>query len=451
MKIKITCKGNDSLPLDKITPLQGKLKSLSPENNKKLRDSILKHGFAFPVNIAVINGENYGIIDAHQRIKVVNEMVSEGYQVDNIPVTYTEAKNRKHAGELILQAVSQYGKIDDLDSFVIDFDIDNISDFDLPDFDIDAFMKEPGEEDTGTDTEPQTNKAEELQKEWKTETGQLWKLGEHRLICGDCTDMDVINRLTDGVKADLCFTSPPYAMQRKNTYGGIETDKYIEWWEKVQSAIKNIISDNGSFCVNIKPHCENGQRVLYVFDLVIAMVREWNWKYIDEFCWRNLANGVPGKFAPRLKNAFEPVYHFSLGTPVLNIENIKHDTKKIHNNLSDKEKSGRINSKTGSKFGMNRINMCLEKSLPSNVLELSSANDNTGHPAVFPIGLPSFFIQAYTQKEADTVIDPFLGSGTTMIACENLKRKCFGVEIDPGYCAVILQRYYDHIGIEPVL
>ena len=129
------------MPIEKIKGLQGNLKELPPENFEKLKKSILKHGFAFPVNLARLNGEPYGILDAHQRVKVVIELVNQGYtlvnekdkEVKSLPVTYTDVKNKQQAGELILQAVSQYGKITDegLAEFMEEFDISNINVFDL--------------------------------------------------------------------------------------------------------------------------------------------------------------------------------------------------------------------------------------------------------------------------------------------------------------------------------
>ena len=76
------------------------------------------------------------------------------------------------------------------------------------------------------------------------------------------------------------------------------------------AVIESVLAPDGSYFLNIKEHSEEGERSLYVKDLVIAHRRQWGWRFVDEFCWRNTANGVPGKWPNRLKNAWEPVFHF---------------------------------------------------------------------------------------------------------------------------------------------
>jgi DNA modification methylase len=105
------------------------------------------------------------------------------------------------------------------------------------------------------------------------------------------------------------FTSPPYARQRDWAYGGVPIEKYVDWFEDVQANMMRFLASDGSAFVNIKPHTEEGQRVLYVMDLVLAMVRKWGWRLVDEFCWERV--GVPGSWPNRFRNGFEPVYHFS--------------------------------------------------------------------------------------------------------------------------------------------
>src|SRR3972149_5421213 len=127
------------------------------------------------------------------------------------------------------------------------------------------------------------DKAEELQQKWQVQQGDIFQMGEHLVICGDCREPETWARLLTAAKVDKAngiFTSPPYAEQRKKQYGGVPTAKYVEWWEAVQSNVRANLAEDGSFFVNIKPHCEGGQRVLYVFDLVLAMVRQWGWQFV---------------------------------------------------------------------------------------------------------------------------------------------------------------------------
>ena len=145
-----------------------------------------------------------------------------------------------------------------------------------------------------------------------TRAGDIWHVGKHRVICGDCRDRDVVNRLFDGAKANLIITSPPYASQRQYDPGSgfqpVRPEEYVAWFGDVATNIAAVLAPDGSYFLNIKEHCEDGQRHLYVKDLTIAHVREWRWRLVDELCWRNTRNGVPGGWNNRFKNAWEPVF-----------------------------------------------------------------------------------------------------------------------------------------------
>jgi site-specific DNA-methyltransferase (adenine-specific) len=256
-----------------------------------------------------------------------------------------------------------------------------------------------------------------------------------------------INRLyqidvLDGLKLlpdeciDLIVTSPPYGERRKNTYGGISVDEYVNWFSDIGKELYRVLKPTGSFFLNIKPHCDNGERVLYVFDLVLNLKREIGFRFVDEFTWTKI--GVPGKFKGRFKNAFEPVYHFTktkdfTHNPYEVATPIKEESVKRANRKACGE------SQNGSGFaglreGSNLKNATL--ALPSNHLHIpQKSNQYTAqskHPAVFPIELPEFFIKAYS-NENDIVLDPFIGSGTTAIASTLINRKWIGFEKEREY------------------
>ena len=128
----------------------------------------------------------------------------------------------------------------------------------------------------------------------------------HVLYNGDA--LDTLRTLGDE-SVNLVVTSPPYADRRKSTYGGVTSDEYVDWFFPFAEQVKRVLTDDGSFFLNIKPHCVDGERDLYVMKLVIALRERLGFRFVDEFCWTRL--GVPGKFKGRFKNAFEPVYHFS--------------------------------------------------------------------------------------------------------------------------------------------
>jgi len=147
-----------------------------------------------------------------------------------------------------------------------------------------------------------------------TRAGDVWCVGRHRLIAGDCRDAGIVARLLDGVKVDVAITSPPYATQREydpsSGFTPIPPEEYTEWFRPVAANIAAVLAPTGSYFLNLKAHADQGERNLYVMDLVIAHKRQWGWRFVEEFCWRKTDEGVPGGWPNRFKNAFEPIYHF---------------------------------------------------------------------------------------------------------------------------------------------
>jgi DNA modification methylase len=288
---------------------------------------------------------------------------------------------------------------------------------------------------------PPIDKAEELQAQWGVADGDIWQAGPHFVICGDCREPETWRRLLNvaGVgKVNGAFTSPPYAEQRKKQYGGVPTGEYVDWWEAVQSNVRANLADDGSFFVNIKPHCEKGERVLYVFDLVLAMKRRWGWRFVDELCWKR--NSVPGGWNNRFKNAFEPIYHFCRDARIkFNAGSVSEPTEAAFVYSPD-------NPKSATGFFSNRGRPDLAKpgmAYPDNVIMAGAETGLTGvHSAPFPVALPDFFVRAYSDL-GDTWIDPFCGSGTVLAACHSNDRRGLGIEVLPKYCAVILERLAD--------
>lgn len=257
--------------------------------------------------------------------------------------------------------------------------------------------------------------------------------------------MDCIEgmRLLPDESIDLVITSPPYADRRKNTYGGIPADEYVKWFLPIAHEIYRILKPTGSFFLNIKPHCENGERVLYVFDLVLSLKRDVGFRYTDEFTWTK--NGVPGRFNGRFKNAFEPVYHFTKKRGyTFNPYAVAIPTKEVSLRRAERKASGE--SKNGSGLAGMREGHSFKgrkKSLPSNHLHIpQTSNQHTiqsKHPAVFPEELPTFFIKAFS-NEGDVVLDPFIGSGTTAVAALRTNRNFIGFEIKSEYVSIANQR-----------
>lgn len=290
-----------------------------------------------------------------------------------------------------------------------------------------------------------------------TKPGDVWQLGPHRIICGDSRDYDTVAKLMDGVRVNVAFTSPPYASQRKydesSGFRPIPPDEYVDWFEDVQANIRAVLADDGSWFVNIKENSEGGQRVLYVKDLVVTHVRRWGWHWIEEFCW--LRAGLPGSphSMRRFKNGFESVFQFTQTADWrFRPDAVMHESDGAFSYTDQKEAGkkvgasgqgqvGGVSSTVGHRTGM---------AYPSNVLDIKSNADAVGHSAAFPVALPAWFIRAYSDP-GDTVLDPFMGSGTTLIAAHTEGRTAYGCEISPAYTDVICRRYQQHAGVKPVL
>ena len=104
-----------------------------------------------------------------------------------------------------------------------------------------------------------------------TKPGDIWELGPHKIICGDSSDIETYRRLLGSEKVNLVFTSPPYAEQRKEEYGGIPPEEYPDWFCKVADCVMEYLHLRGSFFVNIKEHAENGERTLYFYETIRKM------------------------------------------------------------------------------------------------------------------------------------------------------------------------------------
>jgi site-specific DNA-methyltransferase (adenine-specific)/site-specific DNA-methyltransferase (cytosine-N4-specific) len=247
---------------------------------------------------------------------------------------------------------------------------------------------------------------------------------------GDC--LERMKEIPDS-SVDLIVTSPPYADRRKSTYGGLNQSMYNEWFIPIVKEMKRVLKDSGSIFINIKPHCEDGERVLYVYKLVIDIKEIVGLRFVDEFAWTK--NGVPGKFKGRFKNAFEPVYHFSK-SPDFTFNPYSVATKAKEVSLSRYKRKACGTSNNGSGFGGMRKEIKSDMALPSNHIHFTQkSNQHTiqsKHPAVYPVELVTFFINAFS-NEGDTVLDPFMGSGTTAAVAIKNNRKFLGCELNTDY------------------
>ena len=243
----------------------------------------------------------------------------------------------------------------------------------------------------------------------------------------------------DDESVDLIVTSPPYADQRKQTYGGIHPDEYVEWFMPIASELQRVLKPTGTFVLNIKERVVAGERHTYVLELILAMRRQ-GWLWTEEMIWHK-KNCYPGKWPNRFRDAWERLLQFNKQKNF----NMHQDAvmvptgdwaKSRLKNLSDTDRT-RDESKVGSGFGK-KIENWIGRSMayPTNVMHMATECGNKNHSAAFPEALPEWFINLFT-REGDCVLDPFMGSGTTVTVAERMGRNAIGVEI--------LREYYDMV------
>jgi len=260
----------------------------------------------------------------------------------------------------------------------------------------------------GKDTEPQVDRAEELRQKWNVSTGDLWQLGEHRLICGDCTDAAVVARVMGGELTGLVFGDPPYNCASENGIYGADVSKAMAGLKAAEWDRDFDLRP----ALDALPLAHDVTVYLCSSHHLAPVIWEWmgTWASLFSWCVWSKPNPMPS-LAKR---------HWTW-----NAELIPYATRGKHT----------------FNFPANGHALC--------VWTIGKAKV-TDHPTEKPVEVPEHAI-AHSSKAGDLVFDGFSGSGTTLIACENLGRRCRAVEIAPGYVAVALERFYQHSGKVPVL
>jgi site-specific DNA-methyltransferase (adenine-specific)/site-specific DNA-methyltransferase (cytosine-N4-specific) len=260
-----------------------------------------------------------------------------------------------------------------------------------------------------------------------------------QVLFGDSKDK--LKELKDN-SIDLIFTSPPYADRRNHSYGGIKPDKYVEWFLPITIELLRVLKPTGTFVLNIKEKTENGERHTYVIELILEMKKQ-GWLWTEEFIWHK-KNSYPGKWPNRFRDAWERLLQFNKNKKFNMYQEevmlpVGDWAKTRLKNLSNTDKI-RDNSKVGSGFGKKIANWVeRDKVYPTNVIHLATECNNKNHSAAFPDDLPEWFIKLFT-REGDIVLDPFMGSGTTLFVAEKMKRNSIGIDIMPQYYEMVLKK-----------
>lgn len=370
---------------------------IKDEKFKKLCESIKALPKMMELRPIVVD-ENFIVQGGNMRLKALNEL---GFK--EIPDTWVkQAKDftEEELKEFIIKDNVGFGEWD-WDDLANNWDVEKLEEWglDIPDF---AVKELEAEEDDF-----------EIPNEIKTDIvlGDLFEIGEHRLLCGDSTDSDQVAKLMNGKEADLIFTSPPYNGNTQTPQGKLylnndldnkTEEDYLKFLDEIKDSFYTILKSKGIVCWNIMYNNNSRQSFIKNVNRFI----ESGLLLTETIIWKK--NAIP--LSKGLSRAFEFIFIF----------------QKDELDFSYQEKY----------------------SYNENVWEISNAKTQTEHhKACFPVELPSNGIKIFT-KENMILFEPFTGSGTTMVAAHQLKRKCYGMELDPKYCQVIVDRM---VKLDPTL
>ncbi len=339
---------------------------------------------------------------------------------EKLPCSFLHLKNKTEAKKAVLIYNSKYKNIDSdiLAEWVSDLNLDELkSQIEIPELKLDFDTPQELDNDTIDD-------AAKIKTDIKL--GDLIEIGRHRLLCGDSTKKEDVERLMDGVKAELLFTSPPYSDMRE--YEG-NKDLSVNNLVNFISAFKEFASYQ---VINLGIQRKNHEINQY-WDDYILKAKESGYKFLAWNVWDKLSAGNIGN-----QTAFMPIEHefiFVFG------RNIK------HNNREEEKRTSRFKTKTTRREKDGTISETsageiLQKKELGSIVSIApetNGDETSLHPARFPVELPNKYIKAMTNQN-DNVIEPFTGSGTTMVACQTLDRTCYGMELEPIYCQVIINR-----------
>ena len=384
------------LHINDLTPYEKNAKIHTPEQIEQIKASIKQFGMNDPIGVW---GDKNIIVEGHGRLMALKEM---GYEeVDCIRLDHLSDDERK-------AYTLAHNKL----TLNTDFDFDTLqAELDAIELDMTEFGFEEFEAEIVV-TE-QDDVVPEVPDEPKAKLGDVYQLGEHRLMCGDSTDKEAVAKLMDGNKASVSFTSPPYNVGHNIGYDDKDS-KYANDDDNKQDYLSFLLDFTNNAMrfseytfVNIQQLANNK------IDL-INYLNKFKLKLADTIVW-DKGHGTPALAHKVLTSCFEFIYVFS---------------EKATRAIGTKDFHGTV----------------------SNIVRIPPQRNNEYsdiHNATFPIELPQEIIDNFTNKN-DSILDLFGGTGTTLIACEKLNRKCFMMELDPKYVDVIIQRWEDFTGKQAV-
>lgn len=406
--------------IDSIKPYENNAKEHPKEQIEQIKKSILDYGNNDPIAV----DENNVIIEGHGRYIAMQELGFDTVEIIRLEHLTEEQKKAYRLVHNKLTMNSDFN-IEMLEAELAELQIQDMQEFGfdfLPDF-----MNDTTDEDDIID--------EILQEETEptTKTGDIWILGKHRLICGDCTDSEVVKRLFGEKKADLLLTDPPYNVAVENSEGmTIENDNMSDtaFYNFLQSAFasaNSVMREGTPFYIwhgeseglNFRKACKSvdwelKQSIIWVKSQITLGRQDYQWKH--EPCLYGWKAGGSHYFIKNRKQS--TVIDDDIDLDLLTKEELKEM-------LSD----------------------ILE---PSTIIRENKPLKNADHPTMKPVPLIKKQVKNST-KRGEIVLDIFGGSGTTLLACEELDRICYMCELDTKYCDVIIKRWETLTGEKAVL
>jgi DNA modification methylase len=382
--------------LTKITDVK-----LNPNNPRLIKDdkftklvqSIKDFPEMLDIRPIVVNSDMV-ILGGNMRFKACKEA-----GLKEVPIVIADSLTEEQQREFLIKDNTSGGEWD-FEMLANEWDVEQLEEWglDIPAFETDEVLE--AQEDDFDATPPE---------EPITVLGDLYEIGEHRLLCGDSTDSDQVAKLMNGSKADMVFTDPPYNVNYESETNGkikndhMSDDDFENFIRGVYSNLYLFSSDNSAIYI-----CH--ATMVLAFD---TLLREFDWRISNKIIW---VKDIPTYSMAQYKWQYEPIHFVVKGQPVFNGDRTQTNIWNIKaiQSAGSHDDAGNSWFKGGSK-GL------------------------TLHPTQKPIDVPSKAINN-SSKEKDLVLDLFGGSGSTMVASHQLKRKCYGMELDPKYCDVIVKR-----------
>ena len=409
-------------------------KDLKPGDKEyeKLKRSIVEFGYVEPV---IWNKQTGNVVGGHQRLKVLLDL---GHSKIDCVVVDLE-KDKEKALNVALNKIQGEWDTDKLAALMADLD-SKAFDISLTGFDaaeVDELMniwysKEAVQDDFDTDeAKEQIEKAGAI-----TQRGDIWLLGDHRLMCGDSTSAEDLEQLMAGKQAQLCVTSPPYGVGKDYEEKGIES-----WFETMKPVIKNICKNAGIVCWNLGDlYATGGQFIEPTSVYSVNMFADCGFRPIWIRIWKK--QGMNFGVGP---------YHLVSNKPVQQYEYISAFSRNGEAEEYNDQEYVWLSAFAGHsyKFVKRLTKEERKKWGYAGIWEMKTVRANKEHPAMFPVELPWRCIKMHSDR-GGIVLEPFSGSGTTIIAAEQTERCCYAMEISPVYCDLAVRRWEEFTGKKAV-